>query len=181
MKKTTALVLAIIALLVVAGCSNSTDPATTPLSLTIRDCYADVDAAPDGQALLSMQGVIENTHEMKTAQISDLPQLTMDGEVIEATYDAIDMEDASKVDPGKSVVFTVQYTFDPSVDHEWHFEEVDDTVVEGLDEYVCIKQALRNFEGKPQVTEEEMAQVEREAQERFEEFQKEEAAKAETK
>ena len=160
-----------------SACSSSSNEATGPIKLEIRDSVADVYPAQNGMARLEMQGAITNKSEMKTAQISDMPQLTMDGEVVEATYDPIDMEKADKVEPGKSIAYKISFEFDPSKDHEWKFKSADDTVVDGLDEYASIKEALRNFKGKPQVTMEDLAEIEREAEARYQKFLEEEANK----
>lgn len=101
----------------------------------------------------------------------------MDGEPIEAVYQPIDMESADKVEPGKSVTYEISYVFDASEDHDWKFASADGTVVDGLDQYVKIKEALRDYEGKPQVTEEDLAEVEREAEERYQEFLEEQGVK----
>ena len=49
--------------------------------------------------------------------------------------------------------------------------------MKGLNEYVKIKEALRDYEGKAQVTEEDLTEVEREAEEHYQEFLKEQATK----
>lgn len=99
MRKSIAVVVSTIALVVafcLCACSSSGNGATGPIELEIRDSVADVYSVQDGMARLEMQGAITNNSEMQTAQLSDLPQLAMDGEVIEATYDPIDMEEAGK-------------------------------------------------------------------------------------
>ena len=169
--------LALAAAFCLCACSSSGSEATGPVKLEIRDSVADVYSVQDGMARLEMQGAITNKSEMQTAQLSDLPQLTMDGEAVAATYEPIDAEKADKVEPGKSVAYRISFDFDPSKDHEWNFKEADGTVVEGLDQYVVIKQALRNYEGKPQVTMEDIEKVEQEQQEKFEKFLEEEAGK----
>lgn len=169
--------MALVAAVCLCACSSSGNEATGPIELEIRDSAADVYSVQDGMARLEMQGAITNKSEMQTAQLSDLPQLTMDGEVVEATYEPIDMETADKVEPGKSVAYRISFDFDPSKDHEWNFEEADGTVVEGLDQYVVVKEALRNYEGKPQVTMEDIEKLEQEQQEKYQEFLEEEANK----
>ena len=114
---------------------------------------------------------------LSAAAPDQLPQLTMDGEVMEAEYEYFDGEDHDKLGPGEWVYFHISHNFDPSVDHEWKFAYAEDTVVSGLDQYVRIKEALRNFEGKPPVTMEDIRKVEKEQKERYQEFLKEEAAR----
>lgn len=72
---------------------------------------------------------------------------------------------------GKAAVYSVSYEFDPEKEHEWKFGYHEDMVVDGLDEYACIKEALRDYEGKAPVTMEEIRQMENEQKKKFEEFE----------
>ena len=156
-----------------SACGAEED-ANAPVELEIHDSYADIEDIGDGNAELIMQGVITNKSSLKTVGYDSLPYLTMDGQEVETIYEPMDSDDTDKVAPGKSVVYTVIYDFDPNADHEWKFGTRENTVVNGLDDYVCIKEAKRNFEGKPQVTMEEIKKVEEEQKQKFEEFLKEE-------
>ncbi len=118
-----------------------------------------------------MEGIITNHSGLKTIDYASLPYLTMDGNKIETTYEPIDSEDDGKLAPGKSAVYSVSYEFDPKEEHEWGFGVHEDTVVDGLDEYACIKEALRDYEGKAPVTMEEIRQMENEQKKKFEEFE----------
>lgn len=177
MKKTLFLLLSAAALaLVLCACGSATEDAMAPVEMEIRDSIADISPTEDGMATLFMDGVITNTSKLHSAAADQLPQLTMDGEVVEAEYEYYDGEDHDKLGPGEWVYYHISYDFDPSVDHEWKFAYAEDTVVSGLDQYVRIKEALRNFEGKPPVTMEDIRQMEKEQKERYQEFLKEEAA-----
>ena len=146
-----------------------------PVEMEIHDSMADVVPTEDGMAHLVMDGTITNTSKLHSAELAQLPQLTMDGNVVEAEYEFYDGEDHEKLGPGEWVYFHISFDFDPTIDHEWKFRYADDTVVTGLDQYVCIKEAIRNFEGKPPVTMEDIKKVEQEQRERYEAFLKEEA------
>ena len=79
-----------------------------------------------------------------------------------------------KVKPGKSLCYHISYEFDPSEKHKWKFQSSDGSVVSGLDDYVCIKKALRNYKGKSQVTIDEVKKIEKDQKKRFKKFLKEE-------
>lgn len=176
MKKTLFLLLSAAALALVLCACGSTEDAMAPVEMEIHDSIADVAPTEDGMATLLMDGVITNTSKLHSAEADQLPQLTMDGEAVEAEYEYFDGEDHDKLGPGEWVYYHISHDFDPTVDHEWKFQSADDTVVSGLDDYDCIKEALRNFEGKPPVTMEDIKQMEKEQKERYQEFLKEEAA-----
>ena len=172
LKAIVVLSLLVVMALSVTACGHEED-VNAPANLEIHDSYADVENIGDGKARLIMQGIITNNSELKTIDYDNLPYLQMDGQKVTATYEPVDSEDTDKVAPGKSVVYSISYDYDPGTDHEWGFGYSDETVVSGLDDYVCIKEAIRNFEGKPQITMEDLEKLEQEQREKFEEFQRE--------
>ena len=148
-------------------------PSYLVANLEIHDSLADVENIGDGKARLIMQGIITNNSDIKTIDYNNLPYLKMDGQKVTTTYEPVDSEDSDKVAPKKSVVYSVSYDYDPSTEHEWSFGYSDDTVISGLDDYVCIKEAIRNYEGKPQVSMDDIKKIEQEQKEKFKNFEKE--------
>ncbi|MBR1442848.1 MAG: hypothetical protein IJ583_04870 [Firmicutes bacterium] len=162
---------AVLMALSLGGCGAQED-VMAPVQLEIHDSAADIEEIGEGKARLEMEGIITNKSELKTVDYTSLPYLKMDDKEVTTTYEPVDSEDTDKVAPGKSVVYSVTYDFDTTAEHEWKFGSREDTVVSGLDEYVCIKRAMRAFEGKGQVTDEEIEKMEEEQQKKFEEFEK---------
>ncbi len=174
MKRKIVLIISVLAAVILMGACSSDQSAVGTLELRIHDSVADVVPVKKGAARLIMDGIITNNSELRTAKLIDLPQLTMDGRVVNATYEPLDSEDKDKVKPGKSLCYHISYKFDPSEKHKWKFQSSDGSVVSGLDDYVCIKKALRNYKGKSQVTIDEVKKIEKEQKKRFKKFLKEE-------
>ncbi len=158
--------------LCLSACSSNDE---NEIYMEIHDSVADIEALDDGTARLFVCGVITNNSKTLSAEYDLLPKLTIDGEVMEAGYEPLGDPDVSDLPPGASVYYEVTYNFDPTVDHEWKFTNEDGTVVYGLEEYACIKAALRALEDKPAVTMADIRQMEKEQKQRYKEFLKEEA------
>ena len=160
-----------------SSAASSAEDSNAPIYLEIgEEVMADVDDGKDGKARLQMDYSVTNTSEARTAQMSDLPQLTLNGKPVEATYTH---QDSTKTElaPGETVYAHVDFEYDEKADHEWRFKEQPGTVVSRLDRYVAIIEAERNYEGLPQVTQEEIDKMEAEQKAAYEEFLKEEASR----
>lgn len=156
--------------------TNSAQDENLPIYLEIGNAMADVSDGSDGKAMLTLDFKVTNTSEGRSAEMQDLPRLTLNGTVVETTYEHQDSE-KTVLAPDDVAYAHVETEYDINAEHEWRFKVAEGTVVSGLDEYVRIIEAQRNYEGKPQVTQEDIDKVEAEQEAAYQEFLKEEAQK----
>ena len=159
-----------------SSATSSAEDSDAPIYLQISDAMADVTDGAGGKAKLEMDYAVTNTSEKRTAQMSDMPQLTLNGAPVEATYRH---QDSTKTElaPGETATAHIEFEYDPKAENEWRFEEAEGTVVTGLERYVGIIEAQRNYLGEPPVTQEDIDKMEAEQRAAYEEFLKEEASR----
>jgi hypothetical protein len=72
----------------------------------------------------------------------------------------------------------VDYDYDEATEHEWRFDAVEGTVVSGLERYVSVIEAERDYEGRDPIAMEEIEKMDAEEQVAYEEYLVEEAERA---
>ena len=158
-----------------SSATNGAEDSNAPIYLEIGEgVMADVTDGSDGKARLQMDFSVTNASEVRTAQMTDMPQLTLNGKPVETTWEHQDST-KTKLAPGETAHAHVDIEYDEKADHEWRFEEQPGTVVSHLECYVAIIEAERNYEGLPQVTQEDIDKMEAEQRTAYEEFLKDEA------
>ena len=111
--------------------------------LTVSGVYAEATHVGDGLPTMEVDGVITN-NSSEAVQLDELPKLMQDDVEMETEFE-FPYEDPNKLDPKLSVTFHATAEFDPSLSHEWRFEPVEGTEVEGLDEAAKMTEALQAY------------------------------------
>lgn len=157
------------------ACSGpSGQDANEPICLHISDAKSSVTDATDGNSELQMDFTVTNVSKTRSARMEDLPELALNDMPIETDYE---FQDSSKrqLDPGEIAYGHVDYDYDEATEHEWRFDAVEGTVVSGLERYVSVIEAERDYEGKDPITMEEIEKMDAEEQVAYEEYLVEEA------
>ena len=176
-KKTTVAMLGVVIVaLCLFACSapSSDQDADEPIYLHISDATSSVADATDGNSELRMDFTVTNVSKTRSARMEDLPELALDDMPIETDYE---FQDSSKrvLDPGEIAYGHVDYDYDEKTEHEWRFDATEGTVVSGLERYVSVVEAERDYEGKDAITMEEIEKIDAEEQVAYEEYLVEEA------
>lgn len=146
------------------------------ISLMISGVMADVTGGSDGKLKLEMDYKVTNISRSRTAKMTNLPQLTLNGEPVKVAYTHQDQK-MTALAPGEEANGRVELEYNAKGDNEWGFEAAEDTFVLGLEQYVHIIEAQRNHDGLPPATEADVAKMKGKQKADYEEFLEEKAEK----